>query len=65
MQTDLPKFVWRRYGADEALVHELSADNSWLFKYLGSIFELGGGHMTDVRARIAMARTRFRKLRHI
>ena len=44
---------------------DTEAGNAWLFKYLGSIFEAGGGCMTDVRRRIAMARQRFGKMRHI
>ena len=34
-------------------------------KYLGAIFQAGGSQMSDVRARIAMAQTRFGKLQHI
>ena len=44
---------------------DTEADNSWLFKYLGSYFEAGGDEMPDVRIRIAMARQRFGKMRHI
>ena len=44
---------------------EKAADNCWHFKYLGAIYEAGGGEMTDVRRRITMARTRFGQLRHI
>ena len=55
MQKLLPKVMWG----------EKAADNSWHFKYLGAIYEAGGGEMTDVRRRIAMARTRFGQLRHI
>ena len=55
MQNDLPKGRWGE--------HE--ADNTLLFNYLGSIFEAGGGEMTDVRARIAMTMQRFGKLRNI
>ena len=36
-----------------------------LKEYLVSIFEAGGTHMPDVRARIAMAGQHFGKLRHI
>ena len=54
-QRELPKARW---GEEEA-------DNSWLAKYLGSLFQADGGQMTDVRQRIAMARSRFGKLRHI
>ena len=42
-----------------------AAENAWQSKYLGSIFEARGSQMSDVRARIAMAQTRFGKLRHI
>ena len=35
MQKHLPEVVWG----------ELVAENSWVFKYLGSIFEAGGNHM--------------------
>ena len=51
----LPKVKW---GSQEAA-------NAWQSKYLGSIFEAGGSQMTDVRTRIAMAQTRYDKLRHI
>ena len=51
----LPKVKW---GSEEA-------ENAWQSKYLGSIFEAGGSQMPDVRARIAMAQTRYGKLRHI
>ena len=44
---------------------EKEADNCWLFKYLDSIYEAGGGEMTDVKRRIAMARQRFGRMRHI
>ena len=55
MQDQLPKVKW-----DE---HE--ASNTWQFRYLGSIFEAGGGDMADVRRRIAMATQRFGKLRNV
>ena len=55
MQNALPKVRWG----------EREADNTWQFKYLGSIFEAGGGDMADVRRRIAMATQRFGKLRNI
>ena len=54
-QSLLPKVMW---GSQ-------AASNAWQSKYMGSIFEAGGSQMTDVRARIAMAQTRFGKLRHI
>ena len=55
MQNNFPKVAW---GDKEAA-------NSWQFKYLGSIYEAGGDEMTDVKTRIAMAVTRFGKLRHL
>lgn len=55
IQKQLPKVKWG----------EREIRNSWRFKYLGSIFEAGGGCMEDVRARISMVRRRFCKLRHI
>ena len=54
-QESLPKVKWG----------DLEAKNAWQTRYLGAIFEAGGGCMTDIRARIAMARQRFGKLRHI
>ena len=44
---------------------EEEAENQWRSKYLGSIFEAGGGQMADVQTRIARARQRFGKMRHI
>ena len=44
---------------------EKESENQWRSKYLGSIFEAGGGQMTDVQTRIARARQRFGKMRHI
>ena len=41
------------------------ATNAWRNKYLGSVFEAGGGCLADVRIRIATARQRFGKMRHI
>ena len=43
----------------------MGSDNARRFKYLGSVFEAGGGHMTDVSIRIAMATKRFGQLRHL
>ena len=54
-QDSLPKVRWG----------DTEADNCWLFKYLGSVFEAGGSHMPDVKRRIAMAVARFGKLRHV
>ena len=44
---------------------EQETTNSWRNKYLGSIFEAGGGCLADVKIRIATARQRFGKMRHI
>ena len=55
MQRELPNVMWG----------EKKAENAWISKYLGSLFEAGGGQMTDVRARIAMALQRFDKMRHL
>ena len=44
---------------------EEEAKNTWHAKYLGSMFEAGGAQMPDVRIRIASARQRFGKMRHI
>ena len=41
------------------------ATNAWRNKYLGSVFEAGGGCLADVRIRIATARQRFGKMRHL
>ena len=54
-QKMLPKVRWG----------DTEAGNCWLSKYLGSLFQADGGQMTDVRQRIAMARSRFGKLRHV
>ena len=55
MQDLLPKVKWE----------DKEASNTWQFKYLGSLFEAGGGDMADVRRRIAMATQRFGKLRNL
>ena len=44
---------------------DIEANNARLFKYLGSIFEAGGGSMADVKRRKGMTRQRFGKMRHI
>ena len=44
---------------------EQKVENNWQFKYLGALFEAGGSHLPDVSRRIAMARQRFGKMRHI
>ena len=51
----LPKVKW---GDEEV-------DNQWQSKYLGATFEAGGEQMSDVKIRIARARQRFGKMRHI
>ena len=38
--------------------------NCWVFEYLGSLFFPDAKHLSDVRRRIDMARTRAGKLRH-
>ena len=55
MQSNLPKVRWG----------EREVDNVWQIKYLGSIFEAGGGDMTDVWTRISMVTQWFDKLRNI
>ena len=37
--------------------------NCWLFEYLGSMFQVDGDQMTDVRRRCGMAKTRVGTLR--
>lgn len=54
-KAELPKVKWE----DE------NTTNAWRTKCLGSMFEAGGGCMTDVKIRIAAARQRFGKMRHI
>ena len=51
-QKKLPKVQWGKK----------KSKNAWLTKYLGSIFEAGGGQMHDIKTRIAMVRQRFGKL---
>ena len=55
MQDQWPKVKWE----------DIESENTWQFTYLGSIFEAGGGDMSDVRRRITMATQRFGKLRHL
>ena len=55
MQQLLPKAKWG----------DQSVDNAWHFKYLGSIMQADGGQLKDIKTRIARARTRFGKLRHL
>ena len=54
-QDALPKAKWG----------EKAADNCWRFKYLGATFTPDGGHIDDVRERIAMAQSRHGTMRHI
>ena len=54
-QAQMPKVMWG----------EAETTNAWRTKYLGSMFEAGGGCLTDVKIRIAAARQRFGKMRHI
>ena len=44
------------------LVHYSMYVCIWRTKYLGSMFEAGGGCITDVKMRIAAARQRFGKM---
>ena len=55
MQNRLPKVQWG----------DIQIDNCWHFKYLGAQFEAGGGQLYDVRKRVAMAKQRHDKMRHI
>ena len=55
MQDAMPKVRWG----------EQEADNAWRSRYLGSIFEAGGGQMADVERRVTMAATRFGQMRHM
>ena len=55
MQQQLPKAKWG----------DQPADNAWHFKYLGSIMQADGGQLKDIQTRIARARTRFGKMRHL
>ena len=55
LQKELPMVAWG----------EQKVENNWQFKYLGALFEAGGSHLPDVARRIAMARQRFGKMRHI
>ena len=54
-QKQLPTVKW---GDKEA-------ENQWRSKYLGSIFQADGDQMHDVQTRIARAKQRFGKMRHI
>ena len=54
-QAQMPKVMWG----------EAVTTNAWRTKYLGSMFEAGDGCLTDVKIRIATARQRFGKMRHI
>ena len=44
---------------------DLKVQNCWRTEYLGSIFQAGGDHIPDVRQRIAKAKSRAGRLRHI
>ena len=54
-QNELQKVKWG----------DICADNCWQFRYLGSIFEAGGGQLADVQRRINLATARFGAMRHI
>ena len=49
------------------MVHwgDKEVQNTWQFPYLGSMFVADGDNMPDVVRRIAMAKARFGKLRHL
>ena len=55
MQKELPRAKWG----------DQPAENAWHFKYLGSIMQADGGQLKDIVTRIARARTRFGKMRHL
>ena len=55
MQAKLPTVKWG----------ETPAKNCWQFEYLGAIFQADGQQIPDVRRRVAMARQRFGKMRHV
>ena len=44
---------------------EMEADNVWRFRYLGSIFEAGGGQMADMERWVTMTAQRFAQMRHM
>ena len=44
---------------------DIDVSNCWLFEYLGSDFTSDGDHLPDVRKRIAQAKSRAGRLRHI
>ena len=54
-QDHLPKVKWG----------EQEVDNSWVFIYLGSLFQADGDHTPDVQRRINKAKSRAGRLRHI
>ena len=54
-QAAMPKVKWG----------ERVTTNSWWSKYLDSVFEAGGGCLSDVKIRIDTARQRFGKMRHL
>ena len=45
--------------------HEAQAANTWIFKYLGAMFQADGRQTADIERRIAMARQRHGKMRHL
>ena len=50
-QKEPPQSKWGEVGAENTRLR--------LLKYLGSIMEAGGGHMTDVQERIVIVSQRF------
>ena len=55
LQEKLPNVKWG----------QIPAENSWQFEYLGAIVQADGKQMPDVRRRVAMARQRHGKMRHV
>ena len=56
IQKKKPKVMWEG---------EEPVKNCWYFIYLGSKFAAGGGCMADICRRVALAKTRFSKMRHL
>ena len=54
-QAKLPKVKW----APDPV------KNCWQFEYLGAVFQADGSQMPDVRRRVAMAKQRHGKMRHV
>ena len=61
----LQKRLQQQQDKSHVYWYEKEVANCWLFKYLGSYFQPDGDHLPDVKIRIARARTRAGKPRHI